>query len=186
MGTLSSLFPLSLSAVPKPPSNFAPKTHLIFFAASTSKLRSKTVAFGGIHPTPNRKNIYSWTKTVSSKTWMVILTTSLSNTSQFGTRSLHGQLPLVLHLFLFSLMFPFHLVARCQPWTITLTGLLVIACSWLILRSLVVTAFATLGICTWWYIFLYSYPKAYMEMIAERRERVENGVEDTFGMSKNQ
>ncbi|KAE8675200.1 Transducin/WD40 repeat-like superfamily protein [Hibiscus syriacus] len=74
----------------------------------------------------------------------------------------------------------------CQPWTITLTGLLVITASWLILHSVVIAAFATLGFCTWWYIFLYSYPKAYMEMIAERRERVMNGVEDTFGMSKNQ
>ncbi|XVF32563.1 hypothetical protein REPUB_Repub17cG0093000 [Reevesia pubescens] len=47
----------------------------------------------------------------------------------------------------------------CQPWPITLTGLLVIASSWLILPSIVVSAVATLGICTWWYIFLYSYPK---------------------------
>lgn len=72
----------------------------------------------------------------------------------------------------------------CQPWTISLTGALVIASSWLILHSVVVTVVVLLLICTWWYIFLYSYPKAYSEMIAERRERVSSGVEDTFGLGK--
>lgn len=74
----------------------------------------------------------------------------------------------------------------CQPWTITLTGVLVIAGSWLILHSVVVTTIVLLLICTWWYIFLYSYPKVYADMIAERRKRVTNGVEDTFGMTKSQ
>ncbi|MBA0560292.1 hypothetical protein Golob_017200 [Gossypium lobatum] len=164
MGTLLSLFPLSLSAVPKPLSNFAPKTHLIFFAASTSKLRSKTVAFGGNPPDPKQKEyLFLDENGVVEDMDGYLNNLSLEYESVWDTKP-----------------------SWCQPWTITLTGLLVIACSWLILHSLVVTAFATLGICTWWYIFLYSYPKAYMEMIAERRERVENGVEDTFGMSKNQ
>lgn len=48
---------------------------------------------------------------------------------------------------------------RCQPWTITLTGVLVIGGSWLILNSVVITVLAALLISTWWYIFLYSYPK---------------------------
>ncbi|KAF5455022.1 hypothetical protein F2P56_024641 [Juglans regia] len=70
----------------------------------------------------------------------------------------------------------------CQPWTIILTGVSVTASSWLIFHSVVVTIGILLLICTWWYIFLYSYPKAYSEMIAERRKRVTNGVEDTFGL----
>ncbi|XP_062085695.1 uncharacterized protein LOC133791792 [Humulus lupulus] len=74
----------------------------------------------------------------------------------------------------------------CQPWTITLTGASAIACSWLILHSILVTAILSLLICAWWYIFLYSYPKAYEDMIAERRKRVTNGVEDTFGLRKSQ
>ncbi|CAN6558476.1 unnamed protein product [Malus baccata var. baccata] len=74
----------------------------------------------------------------------------------------------------------------CQPWTITLTGVVVIGGSWLILHSVVVTILATLLISTWWYIFLYSYPKAYADMIAERRSKVNNGVEDTFGFGKSQ
>ncbi|XP_054803009.1 uncharacterized protein LOC129306423 [Prosopis cineraria] len=74
----------------------------------------------------------------------------------------------------------------CQPWTITLTGILMIATSWLILRSVAVTSVILLLISAWWYMFLYSYPKAYSEMIAERRERVTSGAEDTFGRKKKQ
>ncbi|KAK7285333.1 hypothetical protein RJT34_20101 [Clitoria ternatea] len=74
----------------------------------------------------------------------------------------------------------------CQPWTITLTGVSLIAISWLIFNSLLVTSLVSSLICAWWYIFLYAYPKAYSDMIAERRERVTNGVEDTFGRRKNQ
>ncbi|KAF8392469.1 hypothetical protein HHK36_022811 [Tetracentron sinense] len=70
----------------------------------------------------------------------------------------------------------------CQPWTITLTGVLLIACSWVILHSVVVTTVVLSLICTWWYIFLYSYPKAYSDMIAERRKNVTTGIEDTFVM----
>ncbi|KAJ8899284.1 hypothetical protein K2173_018258 [Erythroxylum novogranatense] len=50
----------------------------------------------------------------------------------------------------------------CQPWTITLTGLLAIVCSWLTLQSAVVTSMVTVLICSWWYIFLYSYPKVHV------------------------
>ncbi|CAI9778534.1 unnamed protein product [Fraxinus pennsylvanica] len=72
----------------------------------------------------------------------------------------------------------------CQPWTITLTGMLIITSSWLILHSVLVTSVVLALICSWWYIFLYSYPKAYTEMIAERRKNVTSGLEDTYGMRK--
>ncbi|XP_052187631.1 uncharacterized protein LOC127798235 [Diospyros lotus] len=71
----------------------------------------------------------------------------------------------------------------CQPWTIMLTGVIAVASSWL-LHSVVVTAIVVFLICAWWYIFLYSYPKAYADMIAERRKKVRDGVEDTFGLGK--
>ncbi|WJX78839.1 hypothetical protein P8452_62022 [Trifolium repens] len=72
----------------------------------------------------------------------------------------------------------------CQPWTITLTGVSIVAISWFIFHSIIVTSAISLLIFAWWYIFLYSYPKAYSAMIAERRERVTDGVEDTFGRRK--
>ncbi|GAV57755.1 hypothetical protein CFOL_v3_01291, partial [Cephalotus follicularis] len=74
----------------------------------------------------------------------------------------------------------------CQPWTILLTGIAVVACSWLIFHSVVFTPVIFFLICVWWYIFLYSYPKAYSTMIAQRRKKVTNGVEDTFGLRKTQ
>lgn len=74
----------------------------------------------------------------------------------------------------------------CQPWTITLTGVLIISFSWLILHSALATAVVATLISAWWYLFLYSYPKGYSAMIAERRRKVTNGVEDTYGVSKNQ
>ncbi|XP_019456890.1 PREDICTED: uncharacterized protein LOC109357399 [Lupinus angustifolius] len=70
----------------------------------------------------------------------------------------------------------------CQPWTITLTGVSIIAITWFILKSVLVTSLISLLIGAWWFIFLYSYPKAYSQMIAERRQKVTNGVEDTFGV----
>ncbi|KAG2546624.1 uncharacterized protein LOC120650077 [Panicum virgatum] len=73
--------------------------------------------------------------------------------------------------------------AWCQPWTILLTGTAVVACSW-VLQSVIVTAGVSFIICAWWYIFLYSYPKAYTQMIAERRKKVASGAEDTYGMEK--
>ncbi|XP_074574712.1 uncharacterized protein LOC141831197 [Curcuma longa] len=72
----------------------------------------------------------------------------------------------------------------CQPWTILLTGVAVIASSWVILHSATISGGVTFLICGWWYIFLYSYPKAYSDMIAERRKKVSSGVEDTFGHKK--
>ncbi|KAL5217678.1 hypothetical protein ABZP36_018362 [Zizania latifolia] len=72
----------------------------------------------------------------------------------------------------------------CQPWTILLSGAVAIAGSWLPIHSVVITAGVSFVICAWWYIFLYSYPKAYTEMIAERRKKVASGAEDTYGMEK--
>ncbi|KAL1225112.1 hypothetical protein V5N11_033526 [Cardamine amara subsp. amara] len=72
----------------------------------------------------------------------------------------------------------------CQPWTITLTGVSIVACSWAILHSVLVSSLAVGLISAWWYIFLYSYPKSYSEMIAERRRRVADGFEDIYGKNK--
>ncbi|KFK30877.1 hypothetical protein AALP_AA6G037500 [Arabis alpina] len=72
----------------------------------------------------------------------------------------------------------------CQPWTIMLTGLSIVACSWVIMHSVVVSSLAVGLIGAWWYIFLYSYPKSYSEMIAERRKRVADGFEDIYGKNK--
>ncbi|KAF7052185.1 hypothetical protein CFC21_060318 [Triticum aestivum] len=74
--------------------------------------------------------------------------------------------------------------AWCQPWTILLTGTVAVACSWVLIHSAVITGGVSFVICAWWYIFLYSYPKAYTDMISERRKKVASGAEDTYGMEK--
>ncbi|TVU45514.1 hypothetical protein EJB05_05003 [Eragrostis curvula] len=74
--------------------------------------------------------------------------------------------------------------AWCQPWTILLTGTIAVSISWVLIQSIVITSGVSFIICAWWYIFLYSYPKAYAEMIAERRRKVASGAEDTYGMEK--
>ncbi|KAL6527653.1 hypothetical protein OROMI_029464 [Orobanche minor] len=70
----------------------------------------------------------------------------------------------------------------CQPWTILLTGIGIITGSWLIVNSIVFTSMVATLICLWWYIFLYSFPKEYSDMIVERRKKVANGIEDTYGI----
>ncbi|MCL7032847.1 hypothetical protein MKW94_029843 [Papaver nudicaule] len=74
--------------------------------------------------------------------------------------------------------------AWCQPWTIALTGVSAIGGSWIVLHSVVVSAVVVFLISAWWYIFLYSYPKAYSSMISERRKKINSGLEDTFGNYK--
>ncbi|RVW54863.1 hypothetical protein CK203_071529 [Vitis vinifera] len=58
-----------------------------------------------------------------------------------------------------NIMGRYYKAVGCQPWTIMLTGVSAIACSWLILHSAVITSLVLSVISLWWYIFLYSYPK---------------------------
>jgi len=66
---------------------------------------------------------------------------------------------LQFYIFLLNLTYLSCFSFRCQPWTITLTGVSVISISWLIFNSIFLTSAISLLILAWWYIFLYSYPK---------------------------
>jgi hypothetical protein len=46
----------------------------------------------------------------------------------------------------------------CQPWSILLTGVVAIAGSWLLLRSLLLTILVTIPILLWWLVFLILVP----------------------------
>ncbi|BBN05845.1 hypothetical protein MPTK1_3g16400 [Marchantia polymorpha subsp. ruderalis] len=76
--------------------------------------------------------------------------------------------------------------AWCQPWTIVTTGLGVVGGSWLTFQNIFVTGGACFLISVWWFSFLYAYPLAYSEMIAERRKMIKDGNEDTFGRRRAQ
>eukprot|EP00850_Spirogloea_muscicola_P019557 SM000193S05181 [mRNA] locus=s193:111686:113175:- [translate_table: standard] len=70
--------------------------------------------------------------------------------------------------------------AWCQPWTILLTGSLAIFLAYSTHLS-ILTAVVAVLVGAWWFIFLVAYPQAYAEMISERRKRVAEGKEDTYG-----
>ena len=48
----------------------------------------------------------------------------------------------------------------CQPWSIVLTGVAIVAASWLILHRLWVSGLVALPILVWWTVFLVLYPRA--------------------------
>ena len=51
----------------------------------------------------------------------------------------------------------------CQPWTIVLSGFIVIAGSWFLLQKIWITALVFTAISAWWLLFLVLVPKAYRE-----------------------
>jgi hypothetical protein len=52
----------------------------------------------------------------------------------------------------------------CQPWTIILTGISLIAGSWLVLKSLWITLPLTIAIIIWWTYFLVIVPRLLREI----------------------
>ena len=49
----------------------------------------------------------------------------------------------------------------CQPWSIVLTGLVIIIGSWLLLQRWWITVPLSVGVCLWWTLFLVLVPAAY-------------------------
>jgi hypothetical protein len=51
----------------------------------------------------------------------------------------------------------------CQPWSILLTGILVVLVSWVVLKLWWLTAAAALLITAWWALFLVMVPAAWKQ-----------------------
>ena len=49
----------------------------------------------------------------------------------------------------------------CQPWSILLTGVVVVGGSWWLLRLWWISAPLALGVLVWWWLFLVAVPAAY-------------------------
>ena len=49
----------------------------------------------------------------------------------------------------------------CQPWSILLTGVALVAFSWVLLRLWWITAPLTAGVLLWWWLFLVLAPASY-------------------------
>jgi hypothetical protein len=59
----------------------------------------------------------------------------------------------------------------CQPWSILLTGGLVVGASWWLLKVWWVTTLAAVAVLAWWTLFLIVMPRAWGEaMAAESRQ----------------
>jgi hypothetical protein len=54
----------------------------------------------------------------------------------------------------------------CQPWTIILTGVLLVTGSWLVLHSLWLTIPLGILIVVWWTYFLILVPRMLRQMVA--------------------
>jgi membrane protein YdbS with pleckstrin-like domain len=52
----------------------------------------------------------------------------------------------------------------CQPWTIILTGIVIITGSWLVLKNLWITLPLAIAIIVWWMYFLVIVPRLLREM----------------------
>ena len=55
----------------------------------------------------------------------------------------------------------------CQPWSILLTGVLVIAGSWLLLHRWWISAPVAVAVLAWWGLFLVLVPAAYLDEAGE-------------------
>ncbi|MGK7893190.1 MAG: DUF6737 family protein [Xenococcus sp. (in: cyanobacteria)] len=47
----------------------------------------------------------------------------------------------------------------CQPWSIILTGIVIISGSWLIMKIICLTISVAIVIILWWFYFLIKYPQ---------------------------
>ena len=55
----------------------------------------------------------------------------------------------------------------CQPWSIILTGIIIIGGSWLLFHTLWLSIIVSLPIVLWWVYFLVLYPQMAQEMMNE-------------------
>ena len=58
----------------------------------------------------------------------------------------------------------------CQPWSIILTGLVIITVSWWLLHNLIITIILSIMIIIWWAYFLVFYPRLMAKILTEESE----------------
>ncbi|MEM6611416.1 MAG: DUF6737 family protein [Cyanobacteria bacterium P01_C01_bin.72] len=61
----------------------------------------------------------------------------------------------------------------CQPWSIILTGIAIVAGSWLVLHQVWLSVAVALLIVVWWVYFLLIYPKAFAQYIAAKQASID-------------
>ena len=58
----------------------------------------------------------------------------------------------------------------CQPWSIILTGIVIISGSWLIIKIIWLTILVAITISLWWFYFLIIYPQLAKEAYINSRQ----------------
>ena len=58
----------------------------------------------------------------------------------------------------------------CQPWSIILTGVVIIGGSWFVLHRVWLSAMVALPITVWWVYFLVIYPRALADLYQSELE----------------
>ena len=66
--------------------------------------------------------------------------------------------------------------AWCQPWTILLTGSLLVGLAWLASRSPIWTSLAAVPVLAWWTLFLVVMPKQYRQYAEQVNQRTAQGL----------
>lgn len=61
----------------------------------------------------------------------------------------------------------------CQPWSILLTGVVVVAGSWIVLRLWWLTLLVGLAVLAWWLLFLVLVPQAYRDSLRSGGDGIE-------------
>ena len=59
--------------------------------------------------------------------------------------------------------------AWCQPWSILLTGTVIVAGSWLVLHILWLTILVSGSIFAWWVYFLILYPRMFARYMSSQQ-----------------
>ena len=58
----------------------------------------------------------------------------------------------------------------CQPWSIILTGILIISGSWLMIKIIWLTILVAIVVSLWWFYFLIKYPQLVKEAYLNSRQ----------------
>ncbi|WP_013322786.1 DUF6737 family protein [Gloeothece verrucosa] len=62
----------------------------------------------------------------------------------------------------------------CQPWSILLTGILIVGGSWLIFKIIWLTLLVAIPIVLWWVYFLLIWPKLVRESLMQAKNNATN------------
>ena len=62
----------------------------------------------------------------------------------------------------------------CKPWSILLTGIVIISTSWFLLTNIWLTGVISIFILAWWSYFLILYPQMMQEYLSSKSSEINN------------